>query len=170
MTPTRTPLATFLGNLEREGFSLRLDGADELLVFPGERLTPEIEAGIREYRADLIELLRVHGDALLPLFSYGPGEEVSDTSVSWRLGPSGPGWVAVYSNLLGETVVWTRDESVIPPAEVKGLVRYTRAELEILATGTEEALREIHRTKKTLGGRVTAVNATSAAPAGRLMA
>lgn len=61
------------------------------------------------------------------------------------------GWVAVWSSVLGEVVVWVRDQTVTVPAELAGAARYTLAELAALTEppvpGPEE-LRRLHRAKR----------------------
>lgn len=69
MFPTRTPLARLLGDLSRDGFTIRLDG-ERLVVAPASRLTADLREQIREFRADILELLQIHGDGLLKLFAY----------------------------------------------------------------------------------------------------
>jgi len=86
-------------------------------------------------------------------------ETASPETVSWRLSANGPGWAAVRSHLLAETIVFLRDESVPLPPTAAGLVNYTRAELEILRSATETALREIHAWKRAFGGRIESLPA-----------
>ncbi len=77
--------------------------------------------------------------------------------VSRRLSPSGPGWATVWSHSLGGAVVFLRDEDAFLAPQLVRLVTYTKTELAILSTGTEGSLREIHRAKKILPGRVTSL-------------
>lgn len=171
MRPERTPFARLLGALGSAGVGLELRDGSRLIVTNADRLTPELREEVREFRADLVEAVQAHGSELLPLFAYRPGEEEPESvSVSWRLSPEGPGWAAVRSHLLGETVLFLRDETVPIPPEAAGLVTYTRAELSILATGSEEALKEIHRAKKVFGGRVTSLNSLAGTEVERLTA
>jgi hypothetical protein len=58
-------LALLLRNLDRAGIRLRLDGDR---IDYGGPLTPEQANQIRKHRADVVELLELHGEALLPLF------------------------------------------------------------------------------------------------------
>lgn len=164
----RTPFARLLADLHRAGIGLELREESRLVITRADRLTGKLREEVRRYRDDLIEAVEAHGEDLLSLFAYRPDEE--DVSVSRRLSPAGPGWAAVRSHLLGETVLFVRDEAVPIPPEAAGLVSYTRAELEMLATATKGALREIHRAKKLFGGRVTSLNSLAGAEAGRLTA
>lgn len=67
MRPNPTPLAVLLRNLDRAGLSLRLEG-ERIRVKTLSLLTPELAERIRNSREDVVELLRIHGPALLPLF------------------------------------------------------------------------------------------------------
>jgi hypothetical protein len=82
-------------------------------------------------------------------------------SVSDRLSPGGPGWASVWSGILGETVVFVRDEGVRLPPAAPRCVTYTRTELEILSTATREVLLQMHTAKKNFGARVVALNGLS---------
>jgi hypothetical protein len=84
---------------------------------------------------------------------------------------SGDDYVAVQSELLGEVVVFVRNEDTTVPAELASVVRYTLSELEKLQGLGEAELRAIHAAKKALGGRVIAgpdldVGSKASAPAG----
>jgi hypothetical protein len=57
-------VSRLLRDLDRAGASLWLEG--EMIAFRG--LPPEQIAEVRKYRAEVIELLKLHGEALLPLF------------------------------------------------------------------------------------------------------
>ncbi len=85
-----TPLASLLGRLAREGFRLEALGG-HIAVRPKTRLTPELRDEIVRYRADVLELLRLHGPNLLALFRDAP---------TWppprgRSGPAGHVWALV---------------------------------------------------------------------------
>jgi hypothetical protein len=65
------PLAAILARLAREGFRLEaLSG--HIAVRPKDRLTPELRDEIIRHRADVLELLRIHGPNLLALFADAP--------------------------------------------------------------------------------------------------
>ncbi len=66
-----TPLAALLARLVREGFCLEALGG-HIAVRPKNRLTPELRDEIIRHRADVLELLRVHGPNLLTLFADAP--------------------------------------------------------------------------------------------------
>lgn len=155
MNPRRTSLARLVGDLHGAGIVLSVEG-DRLAVSPKGLLTPEIRTEIVRFRDDLIEAVRVHGSDLLTVFAQETNE-----SVSSRLSPSGPGWAAVRSYVLGETIVFVRDDSVLLPPEAARFVTYTRAELEILSTATREVLRQMHGAKKHLGCSVISLNTLS---------
>jgi hypothetical protein len=131
---------------------VRLSASGDRLRFraPVGVLTPELRAALVEEKPALLAALR--------------DMESQASEVSRRLSPDGPGWVAVRSHVLGETVLFIRDEAVPVPPDAGDLVNYTRAELEILSTATEPGLKDIHRAKKLLGGRVTALNAVREVP------
>src|ERR1700731_486930 len=101
---------------------------------PKGTLTPDLRATISKHKAEILASFR--------------DPETQAAEVAQRLSPDGPGWAAIRSSFLGETVVWVRDETVVLPPEATRLVSYTRTELEILSTSTEKALRLIHQAKK----------------------
>jgi hypothetical protein len=109
-------------------------------------MNPTLRADIARNRTLVVDLLRAE------VGSTGP--PCTETA-SWRLSSDGPGWAVVSSALLGEDVLWLRDEGVVVPHAAEELVSYTRAELEILGPATERALRDIHQAKKLLGCRLT---------------
>jgi hypothetical protein len=65
--PNLNSLGRLVRDLDAAGFAVALDGAS-IAIFPAERLTPDFRQRISATRADLVELLEVHGPALLPLF------------------------------------------------------------------------------------------------------
>ena len=155
MSPRRTSLARLIGDLRGSGIVLSVEG-NRLAVSPKSLLTPEFRTEIARFRDDLIEAVRVHGSDLDTVF--GPA---THGCVSSRLSPRGQGWASVRSGLLGETIVFVRDEAVVLPPAAARLVTYTRAELEILSTATREVLLQMHAAKKALGARVVALNSLS---------
>ena len=157
-------LASLLARLHAGGFRLKARGADSLVVFPSEQVTPELAAILRRNKAELLELIRVYGEGVPPV-----GAEPEIGPVSWRLGPDGPGFAVVRSALLGENVVLVRSDAVPLPRWAAGLTTYTRMELAILASGSAENLRAIHNAKRILGGRLVALNALEDG-AGRVVA
>ena len=62
------------------------------------------------------------------------------------------GIVHVWSQVLGEAVVWAADNARIPPETIE--VVYREAELQRLAGLQPEMVRAVHRTKKALDGEV----------------
>ena len=147
--------AALLQSLCSLGVQLSASGDRLRFRAPVGVLTPELRAALVEQKPALLAALR--------------NAESEASEVSWRLSSAGPGWAAVRSHLLGETVVFLRDETVSLPTAVADLATYTRAELELLATATEGALKEIHRAKKLFGGRVTGLNMLDGAPVRRLL-
>ena len=71
-----TALATLLARLAREGFHLEALGG-HIAVRPKDRLTPELRDEIIRNRADVLELLDLHGGNLLRLFSDAPAWPVA---------------------------------------------------------------------------------------------
>jgi hypothetical protein len=65
------PLTSLLSRLADQG--LRMELRDEqIAVTPKNRLTPELRDEILQHRPDVLELLRLHGSSLLPLFRNAP--------------------------------------------------------------------------------------------------
>jgi hypothetical protein len=64
-------LAALLARLAREGFRLEARGG-HIAVRPKDRLTPDLRDEIVRNRADVLELLGLHGDDLLRLFADVP--------------------------------------------------------------------------------------------------
>ena len=81
------PLSSVLAQLATQG--LRLDlREDRIAVTPKDKLDPALRADVLRHRAEILELLTVHGNSLLDLFRNAP---------AWPLprGRSGlldPGW------------------------------------------------------------------------------
>ena len=63
------------------------------------------------------------------------------------------GWIAIYSEVLGETIILARDEEAAKAAPA-GFVTYTEAEVALLLTATPDELRQVHEAKRHFGGRV----------------
>jgi hypothetical protein len=66
-----TGLTTLLARVAADGLTLQARG-DALSISPADRLTPELRALLLQSKADLLELLRVHGSSLLTLFADPP--------------------------------------------------------------------------------------------------
>ncbi len=66
-----SPLVELLQRLDRDGFSLSADD-DKLILAPGSRLTPELEAEILHHKPDLLSLACLHGHSLANLFKDPP--------------------------------------------------------------------------------------------------
>ncbi|HEY8415947.1 MAG TPA: hypothetical protein VIK99_09265 [Thermaerobacter sp.] len=65
------------------------------------------------------------------------------------------GWTALWSHVLGETVLIVRDENVpLPDSLRRRYVRYTLREIQLLRGVTPEGLRELHAAKRVFGGEV----------------
>ena len=84
MTP---PLAILLGRLAAEGLRLERRG-EQIAVIPKARLTPDLQDEILRHRADVLELLEIHGASLLDLFRDPPPWPVP----SGRTGPLSIDW------------------------------------------------------------------------------
>jgi hypothetical protein len=61
-------LARLVTDLDLAGVKQLVQSGDRIAVSPIGRLTPELRERIAPLRAELIELIAVHGPALLPLF------------------------------------------------------------------------------------------------------
>jgi hypothetical protein len=153
--------AEILSRLPALGISLAVTSAGSLEAEVPNPATPAVEEAlslVRAHRAEVLAALR-STRPLAPLAPVVPFDPVA--RIRQALGPDGRGWVAVRSRVLGEIVLWTRNAGTEVPAHVAGLVRFTWAELDILADGDAEALREAFRAKKALDGTVTAFRRTT---------
>jgi hypothetical protein len=73
-----------------------------------------------------------------------------------QLGPDGPGWVAIQSEVLGSLILFVRDDAAVIPHEVDRLPRYYLHELRALAKdppGPKE-LRTVHEVRSFFNGRI----------------
>jgi hypothetical protein len=77
------PLAQLVRDLDRAGLKVALSG-QRIAVSPIGRLTPELRQRIAPLRADLIDLLSIHGEALMSLFraSGSPLSEAERASLA----------------------------------------------------------------------------------------
>lgn len=131
-----------LFELDQLGCRVLLEGENIRVIPPeGVTLTDDLRQAIRKNKAEIISLLRkleqARGERLLKEY----------------------GWVAVYSETLGETVLWCRNAKVAIPTRWKDAVRYTLSELKEL-TGwpiTEEDLQLLHAAKKNFNGTLETV-------------
>jgi len=83
-------VAAVLARLAADGLALRAEEG-VLVVWPAEKLTPELRTLLLRFKPDLLELLRLHGPSLLALFHHAP---------TWplpcgRSGPAGHVWALV---------------------------------------------------------------------------
>lgn len=76
MKPILSPLARLVRDLDTAGLAVAVDGRS-IAIAPAERLTPDLRGRIAAMRADLINLIGVHGSALMPLFR-DPALSLSD--------------------------------------------------------------------------------------------
>jgi hypothetical protein len=98
-------------------------------------------------------------------------EAVGDAAVivTRALAAGGPGWVCVWSRVLGEELVWVRDEGRGVPAEYAALPRFDRAELAVLVAqrASADRLRAIVDVKRAVPGtRVVVDDGQPLTPAG----
>src|ERR1700687_2015280 len=105
-----TDAAALLTRLFDDGCILWADKGKLEITSPVE-LTPELLATLRAEKPALLEAL---GDP-----------DFQAAEVSRRLSAKGPGWAAVRSQVLSETVIFLRDEAVTIPKAAAGLVTYT---------------------------------------------
>lgn len=63
------------------------------------------------------------------------------------------GWIALFSEVLGEVILLVKDEEAAAKAP-GGFVTYTEAEVALLLTADADTLRQIHQVKKAVCGRV----------------
>jgi hypothetical protein len=74
--PILNPLARLVRDLEMAGLAVAFDRGF-IAVAPAENLTPDLRQRIAAMRGSLIELIGVHGSALMPLFR-DPALSLSD--------------------------------------------------------------------------------------------
>ena len=64
------------------------------------------------------------------------------------------GYAVIYSKVVGDHVVFVRDDSVVVPDKWAGKVRYTLDELSLMLGSVPEAVKQIHEVKRVFGGKV----------------
>ncbi len=131
-----------LFKLDQLGCQVFLEGENIRVIPPeGVTLTDDLRQAIRENKAEIISLLR----------------KLEQARVERLLKEKG--WITVYSEVLGETVIWCKDERVVIPTRWKDAVRYTLAELRELTrqSMSEEDLRLLHAAKKNFNGTLETV-------------
>lgn len=127
----------------------RLRAAHDGLTAEGRaRLEAEAAAG------DLVAQITLAALAEPPTEPAAAAVEDIAITICRALVTDGPGWVVVYSAVLGEEVLWLRDEAVEMPAEYVTLPRFTRDELALLAQQRPdtERLRAIVDVKREMAG------------------
>jgi hypothetical protein len=131
----------FVPSLMQRGFTLKLhrDGAS-FSVEPKAKLTDKLREQIKGFREEIITELHC---------LQNPARQ-AEMCLEYR------GWCAVQSEILGEVVLWLRDEDVPVPSAWRRVVNYTLAELQCLRSvdADEEHLRSVHEVKKMSGGRI----------------
>jgi hypothetical protein len=124
-----------LSDARQRGLVLTPRG-DQLAVGPNRLLTPDLSAKLREFKPALFPLLQTKGVT----------------------------WIEVYSERLGEDLLFCRDEdtkTTLLEAGAEPWSVYTRAELQILVAQnrikplTQAELRKVHEIKRTFGARIT---------------
>lgn len=127
-----------LFHLDQLGFRVLLEGENIRVIPPeGVNLTDELRQAIRKNKKELV--------ALLQILEWAQVKQVLKEK----------GWITIYSEVLGEIVIWCKDEKVVIPTRWKAAVRYHLAELRELTKQpmTEEDLRLVHIAKKNFNGR-----------------
>jgi len=132
-----------LQTIEQRGATLRVVG-DRLAVHPKSALTDELRAAIRRYRDELLVRLK-------PAPAWRDCKPLEAREELARYGREG--WIAIYSEVLGEPIILARDEEAAKAAPV-GFVTYTEAEVALLLTAAPDELRQVHEVKRRFGGRV----------------
>src|SRR5690606_26953676 len=130
-----------LQTIEQRGATLRVVG-DRLAVHPKSALTDELRAAIRRYRDELLVRLKP-----APTWRDCTPEEVREELARYKR----DGWIAIYSEVLGEPIILARDEEAAKAAPA-GFVTYTEAEVALLLTATPDELRQVHKAKRLTGG------------------
>lgn len=64
------------------------------------------------------------------------------------------GYAGISSDIIGDIVVFVRDNSVCVPAKWSGKVRFTMDELSLMVGSSPEAVKQIHDIKRVFGGEV----------------
>ncbi|MFY9139529.1 MAG: hypothetical protein WAO30_02030 [Thermacetogeniaceae bacterium] len=134
MTP-----GALLDKLEKLNVKFTINGDKLRLEAPKGVLTPEMKGAVRKQKRALITLLEAQ-----------EARELLEKQ----------GWVAVDSKVLGETVLWLKDDNVVYPSRLHNLVKYTLHELKLLTSNpdlTPEGLRRLHKAKKIFQGKIKAV-------------
>src|SRR5690606_24837228 len=132
-----------LQTIEQRGATLRVVG-DRLAVHPKSALTDELRAAIRRHREELVARLKPE-----PTWRDCTPEEAREELARYKR----EGWIAIYSEVLGEPIILARDEEAAKVAPA-GFVTYTEAEVALLLTATPDELRQVHEAKRFFGGRV----------------
>ena len=132
-------MGQYLDALRKRGFSVWLEGG-KARVSPRARLTDSLRDGIREYRDHMVAELETEAEEKREANRQGPFER--------------RGWCAIRSEVLDEVVVGVTSLAVRVPKKYNDAVVYTESELALLQEAAPEQLREVHRVKKTIRGRV----------------
>ena len=128
-----------LAELKRLNIKVTLDEDKLQLDAPTGALSPELKKVIRQQKPALVALLEAQ-----------EARQLLETQ----------GWVAVYSKVLGELVLWLEHENVVIPSRWSRVVRYTLAEVRLLTKNPAldaDGLRRLHMAKKMFQGKVKAV-------------
>jgi|GEM_PF-1071443 len=64
------------------------------------------------------------------------------------------GYAVIHSKVVGDHVVFVRDDSVVVPDKWAGKVRFTVEELSLMRGSVPEAVKQIHEVKRIFGGKV----------------
>lgn len=107
-------MGRYLDAVEKRGLSAWLEG-DKLRVFPKRRPTDELRCKISEHKRHIVSELEA--------------EETKATAARAQMLLDDQGWCAIASDVLGETVLFLRDETVSVPAKWEHAATYTQEEL-----------------------------------------
>jgi len=72
------------------------------------------------------------------------------------------GYAVIHSKVVGDHVVFVRDDSVVVPDKWAGKVRFTVEELSLMRGSVPEAVKQIHDVKRIFGGKVVPQNESDA--------
>lgn len=137
-----TPKA-LLTELERLDIKMSLDGDKLRLEAPVGVLTEELKEQIRQQKPALTALLERQAE-----------NEVKEAVRLLRE----RGWVVIDSRVLGDRIVWYRNENVVIPTKWKDAVTYTLRELkELTKLHDGKGLKQVHEAKRVLKGRIVSV-------------